>query len=122
MASPTGRCPFLIDIDGRIEIAAVYSPALWTGPDAIPERDGVVDMPTDMTPLGRWKPPGNTLDDNARGACHMMQDGHERGKPQVRDLAAHRVFMPLMLSVSRRMMSYCVQRSWASFQWKACRT
>ena len=103
--SSRGRCPCLVDIDRGVEIALVHSVTVDTGPDAIPQRDGIVEMPADMTTFGGREPLVDVLHNRATLLCRVVQDAHKTGKAQVRHFAAPQRFHPLEIE---RLQPYSV--------------
>ena len=63
--SPTGRCPFLVEIDRGVAVPLMHGAAGYTGPDPITERDMFVDVMTRGTPCGTRKPAAHMLHQHA---------------------------------------------------------
>jgi hypothetical protein len=104
MTSSTGRCPFPINIRGRVLVSAVHRTALLTGPDTITQHDMVVHMATDRAQLGGGKPRVNVVYHRTQFGRDMMQDLNERAEAKIRNLAAPQGFHPLEIERLQRDM------------------
>ena len=72
--STTGRCPFSIHIDRRVVVTVMHRTTGMTRPQAIAERDGVIDDTTHRTELRRREPWIDVMDHGPRFRGDMMQD------------------------------------------------
>ena len=89
--SSKGRCPFPENVARGVLVPMVHR-AAWTAPQTISECDGVVEMSTLSTELGRGEPWVDVMHNRACLCGHMMQRLDEPPKAQVRDLASPQGF------------------------------
>src|SRR5713101_357662 len=83
----TGRCPFPKNIGRRVVVPAVRGPTPCAGPDAITQRDMVVDMATSRAQFGGRKPGIKMMHNRPCFRRDMMQHLHKCTKAQIGDLA-----------------------------------
>ena len=95
--SPTGRRPFLLDIDSGVAVPLMRDAAGCTGPDPITERDMLVDVSTRGTQCGTRKPAATCCTNVPVLAATWCRMSDEAGKAQVRHLAAPQGFHALQV-------------------------
>ena len=87
MAFSKGRCPFPIDVDGRVVVALVRGPT-GAGPDAVAQGDEQIEASADMAALTGRKPGVDVMHDGAGFLRHIMEPLDKRAEAQVRHFAA----------------------------------
>lgn len=85
--STTGRCPFPVNIRGRVLVTVMGRITAIARPHAVSEGDMGIESATDAAQFCGRKPGIDMRHDRPCFRRNMMQDINKRGEAQIRDLA-----------------------------------